>query len=125
MSEVVMVEVVKIDEETGKSYSYNIPAPRIGVRNMLEGKPSGEGCDDWVVVETLPFPLEHIKGACNVGDFLIIEGKVYRRIRGGWREATDDDMAELLAAKLGEALEDGTWTPDEGTTSTYARTCSA
>ena len=85
----VMVEVFKIDEETGKSYSHHIPIPL-----------------------AMPFRVDHelylkvMKTACNVGDFVVVEGKVYRRIRGGWREATDDELAELLAAKLGEALEE-------------------
>ncbi|GAH56842.1 unnamed protein product [marine sediment metagenome] len=74
----------KIDEETGKSHSYHIPIPRSGK-------------------ELAPLTL---KSACNVGDFIIVEDKVYRRVRGGFNPATDDELAELLAAKLGEALEE-------------------
>ena len=96
MSYTVMVEVVKIDEETGKSYSYKVPALR--VPNTV---PKGE--------VDYEFYLKHMKAACSVGDFLILESKTYRRIRGGWRAATDDDLAELLAAKLGEALEEKSW----------------
>jgi len=96
MSYTVMVEVVKIDEETGKSYSYKVPALRVP-----DTVPKGE--IDYELY------LKHMKATCNVGDFLILESKTYRRIRGGWRAATDDDLAELLAAKLGEALEEKSW----------------
>lgn len=80
-----MAEVVKIDKETGKSYSHHIPIPL-----------------------TMPLKVDHelylkvMKTACNVGDFVVVEGKVYRRVRGGFNPATDDELAELLAAKLGE-----------------------
>ena len=40
------------------------------------------------------------KGA-NVGDFVILpEGKIFRRIRGGFREASNEDMSELIGATL-------------------------
>jgi hypothetical protein len=40
------------------------------------------------------------KGA-NVGDFMILpNGKVFRRIRGGFREATNEDMAELISSQI-------------------------
>jgi len=76
-----MVEIVKIDEETGRNDSYKMPVPRNMAYEMEPG---------------------FMDAICNVGDFVIVEDKVYRRIRGGWRDATDDDLAELLAAKLGE-----------------------
>ena len=87
MPSVVMVEVVKIDEETGKSYSHHIPIPR-----AIKGEK---------IFSDAQLPASAGLG-CNVGDFLIVEGEVYRRIRGGMRPATDDELAELLAAKLGE-----------------------
>lgn len=85
----VLVEIVKIDEETGKSYSSHIPIPRPIPKEI---------CANPRNIFWLP--------ACNVGDFIIVEDKIYRRIRGGIRATTDDELAELLAAKLGEALED-------------------
>jgi len=77
---------------------------------------SGENAEvikvDKVTLKHLKFPLLLPRGSegetlgaarkgCNVGDFLLMGGKTYRRIRGGFRLATDDDMAELLAAQIG------------------------
>ena len=93
MSHVIMVEIVKIDKETGKSYSYKVPYPRI--MTLTDEQVSQK------------FSSTFYKGlGCNVGDFLIVENKVYRKIRGDMIPATDDELAELLAAKLGEALEE-------------------
>ncbi len=99
--EIVIAEVFKIDENTGNSHNYRMPVPRIGIKNVLEGKPEEEK-----LPKVLQSPLRFVKTICNVGDFLIIEGETFRRIRGGWRAAIDDDLAELLAAKLGEVLEE-------------------
>ena len=99
--EFVIAEVFKIDENTGNSYNYRMPVPIRGLRDMLEGKPEDELPKDEPLI-SLESPLRFVKAVCNVGDFLIIEGETYRRIRGGFRPATDDDLAELLAAKLGE-----------------------
>jgi len=44
--------------------------------------------------------LNSAKKSCNVGDFIIIGDKAFRRIRGGFRECTDDDLSELLASQL-------------------------
>ena len=72
-------EVIKVDKVTLKHLKFPLLLPRGSEEEMLRAARNG----------------------CNVGDFLIIEGKTYRRIRGGFRLATDEDMAELLAAQLG------------------------
>ena len=42
-----------------------------------------------------------LKAICNVGDFIEIDGKLYRRVKGGFKEANEDDMAMFLTAMLG------------------------
>lgn len=71
--------VVKVDRDTGKSVSYTLPIP------------SG------IEVDRV---LRLLMPSCNVGDFVVIGGEVYRRVRGGWRKATDDDLTELFASML-------------------------
>jgi len=45
--------------------------------------------------------LVHCMSLTNVGDYVRFNsGNIYRRIRGGWRKPTDEDMAELVAAQL-------------------------
>lgn len=111
----MMVEIVKIDEETDKVAVFHFPIPRIDkekVPKLIEDEEKGQFAKYSATGVTAigdavaGLRIHDLRGICNVGDFLIIKDEVYRRIRGGWRAATDDDMAELLAAKLGEALED-------------------
>jgi len=73
------VLVVKVDRENLRSYTYPIFVP------------------DGLSVEKI---LEISKKFVNVGDFLIIGEKTFRRVRGGWREATDDDIAELVVSTI-------------------------
>jgi hypothetical protein len=45
--------------------------------------------------------LKVAKSGCNVGDVVILPGgKTFRRIRGGFRMATEEDMAELVTSQL-------------------------
>jgi hypothetical protein len=72
-------EVIKVDKYTLKHLKFPLLLPRGSEEEMLRAARKG----------------------CNVGDFLLMSGKTYRRVRGGFRLATDDDMAELLAAQMG------------------------
>jgi len=74
------VEIVKVDRKTMKSVSYGIPVMP-GPRDVV---------------------MRRVERACNVGDFAIVRGEAYRRVRGGFRKATNEDMAEFIAAGLGE-----------------------
>lgn len=44
--------------------------------------------------------LDLIKKAVRVGSFVIIKDKTFRRVRGGFNLADDEDIAELLASSL-------------------------
>ena len=72
-------EVIKVDKVTLKHLKFPLILPRSSEEETLRAARNG----------------------CNVGDFLQVSGKTYRRIRGGFRLATDEDMAELLASQLG------------------------
>ena len=72
-------KVIKVGKATLKHLEFPIILPRGSEEEMLRAARNG----------------------CNVGDFLLMGGKTYRRIRGGFMVATDDDMAELLASQLG------------------------
>ena len=72
-------EVIKVDRLTLKHLKFSLLLPRSSEEETLRAARKG----------------------CNVGDFLLMSGKTYRRVRGGFRLATNDDMAELLASKLG------------------------
>ena len=72
-------EVIKVDKYTLKHLKFSLLLPRSSEEEMLRA--AGRGC--------------------NVGDFLLMSGRTYRRVKGGFRLATNDDMAELLAAQLG------------------------
>ena len=71
--------VIKVGQKTLKNLKFPLLLPRGSEEEMLRAARNG----------------------CNVGDFLQMSGKTYRRIRGGFILATSDDMAELLAAQLG------------------------
>ncbi len=73
-------EVIKVDKNTLKHLKFPLLLPRGSEEETLRAARKG----------------------CNVGDFLIIDDKTYRRVHGGFRVATDDDTAELLAAQLGK-----------------------
>lgn len=76
----VRVEVVKVDKETLRHFKFPLFVP---------GNASEEEM------------LKAAKRGCNVGDFLILPNrKTFRRIRGGFREATEEDMAELVGSQL-------------------------
>jgi len=77
------VEVIKVDKITLKHLKFPLLLPRGSEEEMLRAARKG----------------------CNVGDFLLLRERAYRRVRGGFRLATNDDMAELLAAQMG-ILED-------------------
>ena len=72
-------EVIKVDKYTLKHLKFPLVLPRGSEDEMLGAARRG----------------------CNVGDFLLMSGNTYRRVRGGFRLATSDDMAELLAAQMG------------------------
>lgn len=76
----MQAEVIKVDKDTLKHTKYPIFMPK-----------------DRSEEEVLRFARK----ACNVGDFLILpNGKKFRRIRGDFREATEEDMAELIGSQL-------------------------
>ena len=80
-TKVVGVEVIKVDKETLKHHKFILGVP----------KTSEEMSDE----EILKFVT------VNVGDFVRLPNKaIYRRIRGGWRAATDEDLAEFIASQL-------------------------
>ena len=72
-------EVIKVDKHTLKHLKFSLLLPRGSEEETLRAARKG----------------------CNVGDFLLVQGRAYRRVRGGFRLATSDDMAELLAAQMG------------------------
>jgi len=72
-------EVIKVDKLTLKHLKFPLLLPRGSEEEMLGAARKG----------------------CNVGDFLLMQGRTYRRVRGGFRLATSDDIAELLAAQMG------------------------
>jgi len=72
-------EVIKVDRFTLKHLKFPLLLPRGSEEETLRAARKG----------------------CNVGDFLLMSGRAYRRVRGGFRLATSDDMAELLAAQMG------------------------
>lgn len=79
-TKVIVIEVIKVDKETLKQHKFILGVPRA----------SEEMSDE----EILRFVT------VNVGDFARLPKAIYRRIRGGWRKATDDDLAELIASQL-------------------------
>jgi len=73
------VTVVRVDKNTLKSYRIKVTA-------------IGKNEED---------ALKMLKKTCFVGDFVIFQsGKKFRRIRGGFRECTEEDEAELIASTL-------------------------
>lgn len=77
--ETVRVEVVKVDRETLKHYKFPLFVPMGSEEEMLKAAKRG----------------------CNVGDFVILPNrKAFRRIRGGFRKANEEDMAELVGSQL-------------------------
>jgi hypothetical protein len=72
-------EVIKVDKYTLKHLKFPLLLPRGSEEETLRAARKG----------------------CNVGDFLLLRERAYRRVRGGFRLATNDDMAELLAAQMG------------------------
>jgi hypothetical protein len=75
-----VIEVFKVDKDTLKYVRHPLPVP------------AGAGQEEILKIAR--------KGA-NVGDFMILpNGKVFRRIRGGFREATNEDMAELISSQI-------------------------
>lgn len=77
-TKLIPVEIITVDKETLKTYSFSIrvPPPHFDI-------------------------LDYIKRWARVGEFIRFpDGKVFRRIRGGFRFATDADLAELIAARL-------------------------
>lgn len=81
MVEMVEVEVIKVDRKTLNSFRFPLSIPK-----------KSENMNDEEI-------LEHFMWA-NVGDFVKIEDRIYRRVRGGFRKATDEDMAELIASQI-------------------------
>ena len=75
-----VIEVFKVDTTTLKFVRHPLPVPAgISQEEMLKVAKKG----------------------ANVGDFVILpEGKIFRRIRGGFREASNEDMSELIGATL-------------------------
>lgn len=75
-----VVEVIKVDKDTLKYVRHPLPVPTdISEEEMLK----------------------LVRKGANVGDFVILpSGKVFRRVRGGFRESTLEDMAELIGSQI-------------------------
>lgn len=71
--------IILVNEESGRVAELRVP--------------------EWFTKE-LGDPLETLKKLCNVGDFVELDGRLYRRVRGGFREATDDEAALVTALRL-------------------------
>ena len=79
---VIKVEVIKVDSENLKYVKFPLFIPKAS-ENMTDEE-----------------MLKYVK-TVNVGDFVILpDQSIYRRIRGGWRKATDDDLAELITSQI-------------------------
>lgn len=98
----VKIEVIRVDKDTLKHFKYPLFVP-YPVSVKFNSSWTDNDMDDQI--------LESLKKGCNVGDFIIFPAtiwktdqmkkkKVFRRIRGGFREANDEDMAELIATQL-------------------------
>jgi hypothetical protein len=75
-----MIEVFKVDRDTLIYVRHPLPVP------------VGASQEEMLKIAR--------KGA-NVGDFVILpDGKIFRRIRGGFRQASNEDMSELIGATL-------------------------
>lgn len=84
----VTVEIIKVDKNTLKhtKFNWDISVP------VMEGESAGSKFREKV--------LTMVK-SCNVGDFVrFSDGAVYRRIVGGFREATSEDLAELITSEI-------------------------
>jgi len=79
-TKVMVVEVIKVDKETLKQHKFSLGVPR-----------ASEEMSDEEILKLV---------TVNVGDFVRLPKAIYRRIRGGWRVATDDDLAELITSQL-------------------------
>ena len=81
------VEVVIVDKDSLNSYRYVLPLiypKKTDILDALSG-----------LLKSIP-----------VGAFIILEnGEVYRRIKGGFRKANDNDMVELLTIQIGGSNE--------------------
>jgi len=80
---IISVDVYKIDRENYNTIHFKLPVPKTGYAS------------DWDILRLLK-PI-------NVGDIVRLpSGKYYRRIRGKpyFREATEDDIAELVASQI-------------------------
>ncbi len=76
---VVKVTVTKVDRQTLRSVRYPLFVPEGSEQEMLKALMKG----------------------LNVGDFVALpNGKVFRRLRGGFREATAEDLSELIGSQL-------------------------
>lgn len=75
-----MIEVFKVDRDTLKYVRHPLPVPAGASREEM---------------------LKVAKKGTNVGDLVVLPNdKVFRRIRGGFREATSEDMAELIGSQI-------------------------
>ena len=79
----IRVDVVKVDKDNLKHLKFPLFVPKVS-----------EHMTDRQILAQLK--------SVNVGDFVILpSGATYRRIRGGFRKANDQDLSELLASQLG------------------------
>ena len=80
---IISVDVYKIDRENYNTIHFKLPVPK------------KDYTSDWDILRLLK--------TINVGDIVRLpSGKYYRRIRGKpyFREATEDDIAELVASQI-------------------------
>jgi hypothetical protein len=84
----VSVDVIKVDRTTLNQYKINnIVVVTLGFSDALKNEVGS---------------LVQCMSLANVGDYVRFKesGNIYKRIRGGWRKPTDEDMAELVVAQL-------------------------
>lgn len=80
-AEMIEVRVIKIDRETLNTVTLTIKLPfrihKINDEKMLR-------CFERV----------------DVGDFVKIENRIYRKLKEGFRKATEEDLAELISSQI-------------------------
>jgi hypothetical protein len=75
-----VIEVFKVDRDTLKYVRHPLPVPAGATEEEM---------------------LKIAKKGANVGDFIVLpNNKVFRRIRGGFKQATSDDLAELISSQI-------------------------
>lgn len=87
MSRVFEFEVIKVDRNDFRQNKYTLTSI-MGAHHQ-----PGKSGDQKM--------LDSITKGVNVGDFVKLpNGNIYKRVRGGFKKTTDEDMAELITSQL-------------------------